>query len=80
MYDNISISKLCSLVAVDLTKAFDTVNQKIFLKKLNYYGIRGICNDLIRSYPSHRQQKVYIAQEILTKRLVQSRVPQGYSR
>ena len=63
LYDNISKNKLSSLVAVDLTKAFDTVNHKILLEKLDYYGIRGICNDLIRSYLSNRQQKVYIAQE-----------------
>ena len=63
LYNNISKNKLSSLVAVDLTKAFDTVNHKILLEKLDYYGIRGICNDLIRNYLSNRQQKVYIAQE-----------------
>ena len=47
LYDNISKNKLSSLVAVDLTKAFDTVNHKILLEKLDYYGIRGICNDLL---------------------------------
>ena len=77
LYDNISKNKLSNLVAVDLTKAFDTVNHKILLEKLDYYGIRGICNDLIRSYLSNRQQKVYIAQESSTMRLVKSRVPQG---
>ena len=77
MYDYISKTKLSSLVAVDLTKAFDTVNHKILLEKLDYYGIRGICNDLIRSYLSKRQQKVYIAQESSTMRLVKFGVPQG---
>ena len=77
LYDNISKNKLFSLVAVDLTKAFDTVNHKILLEKLDYYGIRGICNDLVRSYLSNRQQKVYIAQESSTMHLVKSGVPQG---
>ena len=58
--DNISKNKLSSLVAADLTKAFDTVNHLILFKKLDYYGIRGICNHLVRSYLSNRQQKVNI--------------------
>ena len=64
-------------MAVDLTKAFDTVNHKILLEKLDYYGIRGICNDLIGSYLLNRQQTVYIAQESSAMRLVKSGVPQG---
>ena len=77
LYDNISKNKLSSLVAVDLTKAFDTVNHKILLETLDYYEIHDICNDLVRSYLSNRQQKVCIAQESSTMRLVKSRVPQG---
>ena len=77
LYDNLSKNKLSCLVAVDLTKAFDAANHKILLKKFNYYGIRGICNDLVRSYLSNTQQKVYIAQENSTMRLVKSVVPQG---
>ena len=50
LYDNISKNKLSSLVAIDLTKAFDTVNHKILLEKLDYYEIRGKCNALVRSY------------------------------
>ena len=53
LYDNISQSKLSILVTVDLTNAFDTVNHKILLKKLDYYGIPGICSDLITSYLSN---------------------------
>ena len=77
LYNNISKNKLSSLVAVNLTKAFDPVNHKILLEKLDYYGICGICNDLIRSNLSNRQQTVYIAQESSTMRLVKSGVPQG---
>ena len=75
--DNISKNKLSSLVVIDLTTAFDTVNHKILLENLDYYGIRGICNEFVRSYLSNRQQKVYIAQESSTTRLIQSGEPQG---
>ena len=63
-------------MAVDLTMVFDTVNHEILLEKLDYYGIRGICNDLVRSYLSNRQQKVYIAQESSNTPLVKSGVRQ----
>ena len=36
LYDNISKNKLSSLVSVNLTKAFDTINHKILLEKLDY--------------------------------------------
>ena len=42
-------------IFVDLQKAFDTVDHKILLHKLEYYGIRGICN-----YLSDRKQFVSI--------------------
>ena len=32
-------------IFVDLQKAFDTVNQKMLLAKVNHYGIREISND-----------------------------------
>ena len=54
--NNIFKNKVFSLTAVDLTKAFDSVNHKTLLEKLDYYGIYGISNDLFRSYLSNRQQ------------------------
>ena len=45
-------------VFIDLEKAFDTVNHKILLSKLDHYGIRDNALKLLTSYLMNRKQFV----------------------
>ena len=56
--DNLDTKKFGCGVFIDLEKAFDTVNHRILLSKLEHYGIRGVENDWFRSYLTSRMQRV----------------------
>ena len=70
-------SKLAGGIFVDLKKAFDTVNHKILLEKLEILGIRGIPNKLIESYLTNRYQYVQINDSKSNLRPINCGVPQG---
>ena len=50
----------CAGVFIDLKKAFDTVDHKLLVEKLNVYGIRGIANKWLQNYLTNRKQYVVI--------------------
>jgi hypothetical protein len=66
----------------DLSKAFDCVNHRILLSKLEHCGIRGTFGALIKSYLTERYQRVLIKDKTNTINysnweLVKLGVPQG---
>ena len=50
--------KVPTNIYIDLSKGFDTLDHSILLDKLNYYGIRGVANNLLNNYLSYRYQYV----------------------
>ena len=64
-------------VFLDFSKAFDTINHKILLTKLNQYGIRGICSQWISNYLSKRQQYVCFNKINSERHDIVCGVPQG---
>jgi hypothetical protein len=68
----------------DLQKAFDTVNHKLLLDKLQYYGITGKVKTLLESYLRGRYQREQITNEFSNINThsnwttVTQGVPQGY--
>ena len=69
----------CSLF-LDLSKAFDSVDHVILIKKLEcMYGFRGIAFELMKSYFNNRYQYTKISKSKSTLRKIKCGVPQGSS-
>ena len=64
-------------VFVDLEKAFDTVNHKILIKKLEHYGIKGSYNNWLSSYLSNRKQFITVGNTKSFEGSITCGVPQG---
>ena len=75
--DNLDNKTFSCGVFIDLEKAFDTVNHKILLKKLHFYGIEGISNNWFTSYLSNRKQRVKLNSKVSTYQSITCGVPQG---
>ena len=64
-------------IFVDLSKAFDTIDHRKLLIKLEHYGIRGVCHSLLTSYLSNRTQYTNFQQAYSETCPVDFGVPQG---
>ena len=64
-------------IFLDLSKAFDTVNHEILLKKLNFYGIRGTALDWFERYLTNRKQTVKSNDVKSVPQTITCGVPQG---
>jgi len=64
-------------IFLDFSKAFDTVDHRILLQKLHYFGIRGVVNNWFTSYLLNRRQYVSIGSEKSEEVSISHGVPQG---
>ena len=64
-------------VFLDLSKAFDTIDHEILIKKLNFYGIRGRALEWFKSYLCNRKQYVLFQGNKSEMASITHGVPQG---
>jgi hypothetical protein len=64
-------------VFIDLSKAYDTVDHRILLNKLEKYGLRGTVLRWFQSYLNDRKQYVSINNTVSNQMAVTCGVPQG---
>ena len=64
-------------IFLDFSKAFDTVDHRILLQKLQIYGVRGIVIKWFENYLSHRSQYVTYNSTKSCKLPIKCGVPQG---
>ena len=64
-------------IFLDFSKAFDTVNHVVLIRKLDRYGIRGPVNDWFKSYLNNRRQYISVNGVVSNLSVIRRGVPQG---
>ena len=77
IYSHLDKSTPLIISFLDLAKAFDTVNHKILIGKLERYGIRGKTLELMNCNLSNRKQVVKLEDKKGNEKEIQTSVPHG---
>lgn len=75
--DKLNDKKTVSICLIDIAKAFDSVNHRLLIMKLDKYGIRGIAKKLITSYLENREQVIKNGKVKSEKKTIKNGLPQG---
>ena len=76
-YNSLESKTFTGLLMLGLKKTFDTVDHKILLQKLQWYGIGGVASDLKKNVLCNRNQYVSLNNVASSLKEVTYGVPQG---
>ena len=77
IYTSLDQGNYAVSIFLDLSKAFDTVNDSILLSKLLFYGIQNPYINWFKSYLNKRKQRVFVNGTTSDTMPISSGVPQG---
>ena len=75
--ENLRVKNKVLGIFIDLKKAFDSIDNEILIKKLEYYGISGPYNELIGSYLRDRNIYTFLNETKSESQFIKYGVPQG---
>ena len=75
--ENMDNSKTPITIYIDLSKAFDTIDFNILLRKLEYYGVKDMPLKLLKNYLTNRKQYVKFGIHESNHIITNTGVPQG---
>ena len=77
VYNLLENKKHTAIASLDLSKAFDSINHKLILKKLANLGLKTEAVLYIKSYLANRRQMTKFQNFTSNEEIVQSGIPQG---
>ena len=77
VYELIDAKFKVAIVSLDLSKAFDTINHTLLLKKLKSFNLDSDAVSYIQSYLSNRSQVTKLGKYTSSEEKIMSGVPQG---
>lgn len=77
LYSNFNNNEITQGIFLDFSKAFDTIDHTIIIRKLSYYNFSVFACQLLESYLSNRFQYVKVGDTCSSRQAVRIGVPQG---